>query len=388
MTRTGHPRLRTGATAPRHARPPSARTPALRLTAFAAAALVTAGVSGGAAAYHRLQSAVDRADVADYLPRPHAPDDTGPPLPQTYAGRILNLLVIGTDLRDEANAALAGEDDSMAADTTILVHLPADRGRVDLVSVPRDSLVHLPACTRPDGSSSPPRDRAMFNSAFAVGAGGTDDLAAAAACTRLTFEANTGVPVDESIVLKMDGVVAVVDALGGVPVDLAEPMHSPKAGLHVAAGPQVFDGQTALAFLRARTGTGMGLELGSDLARIERQQLFLDALAARLTDTGVLLDPTTLMPVLTAALGSMSISEGLADVRALVSLGVALRGLPAEALTPVTVPVAPAPDDPNRVVWRPEAEDLWQRIRDDLPLHDTGPPPAEDQHGPHQGTLP
>lgn len=382
--RTGRRRARTGAPRhgrragtrprpPRHGRGTRRGVGVARAAALVLVAVLAGSTSGLGAVYARLQGAVEVADVASYLP-PATPEEPEPR--DGYAGRPLNVLLMGTDLRDEANAALAGEDDAVNADTTILVHVSADRTRVDLVSVPRDSLVRLPACTRPDGSTSAPRASAMFNSAFGVGAGGTEDLAAAAACTRLTFEENAGVPVDESVVLKMDGVLGVVDALGGVPVDLPEAMDSPLAGLAVPAGPQVLDGTTALAFLRARTGTGMGLEVGSDLVRIERQQLFLRAFAARLTDTGVLADPTTLLPTLTAVLSSLSVSEGLGDVRTLAGLGFALRDLPPESLAPVTVPVDPAPGDPNRVVWRAEAEDLWQRIREDRPLVD--PPPVPD----------
>lgn len=361
---------RTRRDAPRHARRRRGRR-VVRATALALVTVLMAGASGAAAVYTRLQGAIDRADVDAYLTqdRPSAPEPPG----DGFAGRPLNVLLMGTDLRDESNAALAGDDDTMNADTTILVHLSADRTRVELVSVPRDSLVRMPACTRPDGSTSAPRESAMFNAAFAVGAGGTEDLAAAAACTRLTFEENTGLRTDESVVLKMDGVVDVVEALGGIPVDLPEAVHSPKAGLALAAGPQVLDGIASLAFLRARTGTGMGLEIGSDLGRIERQHLFLDAFAAHVGDAGVLADPTTLLPLLTSVLASLSLSEGLADVRALAGLGFALRDLTPDDLTAVTVPVQPAPGNPNRVVWRPEAEDLWQRLREDRPLVDPEP---------------
>lgn len=358
---------RTGPRVPRHARRRRGRAVA-RVSALVVVTVLTSGASGAAAVYVRLQGAIDRADVGAYLPqdRPRAPEPPG----DGFAGRPLNVLLMGTDMRDEDNAALAGDDDAMNADTTILVHVSADRTRVEMVSVPRDSLVRMPACVRPDGSTSTPRESAMFNAAFAVGAGGTEDLAAAAACTRLTFEENTGLRTDESLVLKMDGVVDVVDALGGIPIDLPEAMHSPKAGLAVPAGPQVLDGVTALAFLRARTGTGMGLEVGSDLGRIERQQLFLDAFAARVRDAGLLADPTRLLPLLTSVLGSLSLSEGLADVRVLAGLGFALRDLGPEDLTSVMVPVAPAPSNPNRVVWRPEADDVWQRLREDRPLAD------------------
>jgi anionic cell wall polymer biosynthesis LytR-Cps2A-Psr (LCP) family protein len=153
-------------------------------------------------------------------------------------------------------------------------------------------------------------------------------------------------------------------------MDLPEAMDSPKAGLHVQAGPQVFDGTTALAFLRARTGTGNGLETGSDLGRIERQQQLLDALAAQVQGTDVLADPGALIPLLGSVTRSLSISEGLADVRSLAGLALTLRDVDPASLSPVTVPTVPAPQDEYRVVWTDEAEDLWQRLREDRPLTD------------------
>lgn len=359
----------------RHSRASRGRARVTKAASMTLAVLVLSATAATATLYVHLNKRLTGADVDAYLgaDRPDSDRD----LHDGYAGRPLNILVMGTDMRDEDNAELAGDADAMNADTTILLHLSADRTRVDLVSVPRDSLVRIPACTRPDGSVTTPRESAMFNSAFAVGAGGTEDLAAAAACTRLTFEANSGVLTDESVVLKMDGVRDIVDAIGGIPIDLPDAMHSPKAGLSVPAGPQVFDGTTALAFLRARTGTGLGLEVGSDLGRIERQQLFLHAFADHLHDLGVLTNPTTMIRLLTATADSLSLSAGLSDIRALAGLGFALRDAGPEALTPVMVPVAVAPTDRNRVVWTAQAEDLWQRVREDRPLVDPEAPVAQ-----------
>jgi LCP family protein required for cell wall assembly len=283
---------------------------------------------------------------------------------------------MGTDLRDGENAVIAGEVDEMRSDTTMLVHIAADRSRVDVVSVPRDSLVDIPSCLLEDGTSTAPRSDEMFNASFQIGGGPDESLTTAAACTRRTFEQATGVLTDESIVVKMDGVRDVIDALGGVPMDLPEAMRSPKAQLDVPAGVQTFDGTTALAFLRARTGTGNGLELGSDLARIERQQQLLDALTAQVTDAGLLTDPTRLLPVLTAVTGSLSVSEGLGDLRALAGLALTLRDIGTDHLTTVTVPVAAAPQDKDRVVWTSAAEDLWQRIAQDRPLTDAPATPT------------
>jgi LCP family protein required for cell wall assembly len=361
--------------ATRHARGTSARRRIGRVTALVAVTVLAAGGAAAGAVYVRLQAGIDTADVDDYLGDDRPTAAVEEPLTDGYAGRPLNILVMGTDSRDGENAALAGEVDEMRSDTTMLVHVAADRSRIDIVSVPRDSLVDIPACRHEDGSTSSPRTDEMFNASFEIGAGQEQSLTTAAACTRLTFEQASGVRTDESIVVKMDGVRDVVDALGGVPMDLPEAMDSPLAGLHVAAGPQTFDGTTALAFLRARKGTGNGLELGSDLARIERQQQLVDALTAEVTAAGTLADPTTLLPMLTAVTSSLSVSEGLGDLRSLAGLALTLRDVGSENLTMVTVPVVDSTRQRYRVEWTSAADDLWQRIREDRPLTDT-PTPA------------
>jgi LCP family protein required for cell wall assembly len=352
----------------RHARRTRAGRRIARTAALTAGVLALSGTTAAAALYGQVAGGIEGSDVDRFL-ADDRPVEEAPPA-DGYAGRALNILVMGTDSRDGENAALAGEEEGMRSDTTVLVHLSADRTRVDLVSIPRDSLVRLPSCTLEDGSTTAPQESAMFNSAFTVGAGDTDNIAAAAACTRRTFEENTGLLTDESIVVKMDGVRDVIDTLGGVPMDLPEAMDSEKAQLHVPAGPQVFDGTTALAFLRARTGTGNGLETGSDLGRIERQQQLIDALAAQVQSTDVLTDPGTLMPLLGSVTRSLSISEGLADVRSLAGVALTLRDVDPASLSPVTVPTVPAPQDEDRVVWTEQAEDLWQRLREDRPLTD------------------
>lgn len=144
------------------------------------------------------------------------------------------------------------------------------------------------------------------------------------------------------------------------------------------AGPQTFDGTTTLAFLRARTGSGNGLELGSDLARIERQQQLIDALAAQVQSTDLLTDPGTLMPVLTAVSRSLSVSDGL-GLRSLAGIALTLRDVDPATLTPVTVPVAEAPTDRDRVVWTSQADDIWQRLNADQPL--PGAPDGTDPAG-------
>src|SRR3990170_3715619 len=129
----------------------------------------------------------------------------------------------------------------------------------------------------------------MFNSAFTIGGGAEEDLTHAAACTISTVQTLTDIPVTNHMVVKMDGVGDVVDALGGGRMCLPAPLVQPPdyGRFELPAGEQILDGRQAIGFLRARHGTGLGLEQGSDLTRIARQQAFVDSLVRQVLDQNV-----------------------------------------------------------------------------------------------------
>lgn len=354
---------------PRHARRLGPRR-GRRTLGLALTSVLAFGIAGGCAAYLDLTSGFLVSDVDRFL------DDDRPQFPvnpdDPFAEQALNILVIGTDYRGGRNAELAGEGSEFASDTTMLVHIPGDRSRAEVVSIPRDSLVDIPSCMLPGGGQSSPRRGAIFNSAFAIGGGPQRDMTAAAACVIRTVEHNTGVHITDHVLVMMDGVVGVVDALGGVTVDLPEPVRGDHhIDLDLPAGEQVLDGFQALNFLRARGGSGLGLELGSDLARIERQQLFVDAMLAELLGQNVITDAPQLFRMVDATLSSISTNPRLASPTALGGLAWSLRDVRPSHIVFTPLPVADAPQDPNRVVWvQPQADRLWQRII-------AGEPPAE-----------
>ncbi len=322
------------------------------------------GLATGCALYLDLRSGLQVSDVdallGDRGDRPAIPADPDDP----FAGDGLTILVMGTDYRGDGNAAIAGEGDEFHSDTTLLVHVAGDREHVEVVSIPRDSLVDIPACPLPGGGESRPRRGAMFNSAFAIGGGATRDLTGAAACTILTVEHNTGVRITDHVVVMMNGVVGIVDAVGGVPMHLPEPVRgNDHVTLDLPAGDVRLDGVQAINFLRARGGQGMGLELGSDLARIARQQAFVDAMVREILAQNVVTGPAQVLRLAEAVLASVSPGRGLASPAQLGGLAWSLRGLRPEAIVFTELPVAPAPSDPNRVVWvGPESDAIWERI--------------------------
>ncbi|MBT0993818.1 LCP family protein [Cellulomonas sp. DKR-3] len=358
-------------TNPRHARTEGAAGRTWRVAALVALTAVALAASTAGAVVLRLRTSVDVADTARFLdgPRPTVAGATGAVDPTDgFDGRAVNLLVVGTDMRDGENADIGGTVGGMHNDTTMVVHVSADRSRVDVVSIPRDSLVDIPSCRRADGTRSAAAPHHIFNDALAFGGGPQEDLAAGAACVITTVEQATDVRIDASVVVKMDGVSAVIDELQGVDLCLPERMESKKAGhLVLDQGWNHLDGRTAIQFLRARSGTGNGLELGSDLARIGRQQQLIDALTAKIRSDELLADPVALLRVLDAVARSLSVSPELADPRTILGLAYSLRDL--DVVGRQMVPVVDAPDG-NRVLWTQEADDLWARIRSDEPITD------------------
>lgn len=356
----------------------------LRGLALTLTGILSFGGTAAALVNHDLQSQLNVDNIDDLLGtnRPTIVADPDDP----YAGKQLNILLMGTDLRDAENVAIAGEASGMASDTTMLVHVSGDRSRVEVVSIPRDSLVAIPSCQTGDGATSAPQASAMFNSAFAIGAGNAQDLATAAACTVRTVEELTGVRVTSHVVLKMTGVIDVVDAVGGIPMCLPEPVvENRKYGtLNLPAGKQTLDGRTAISFLRARHGKGMGLEVGSDLTRIQRQQAFLDAAAHEILGQNLITNSPELYAVAKAVLGAMNTSPDLGSPTALAGLAFSLRSINLADISFTSVPVAAAPSDPNRVVWTSEAAAIWERIISDDPV--PGTPAAAASEAPVEPT--
>lgn len=339
----------------------------LRGAALAVVAVLCFGASGAAALYVQLNGNINTIDASDLIQALPEPTATGPADPDDpNAGRDVNILLMGSDERDGENEAIGGHVDGMRSDTTIVAHISADRTRVELISIPRDSLVDIPSCTMSNGATTSAQRNAMFNSAFAIGADNGGDIASAAACTVNTVQQNTGVRIDHFVVVDFAGFTKMVDAIGGVPICVPNDMNAPKAGLFLTAGQQTLNGTQALAFARARTGQGVGD--GSDTNRLGRQQELLAAVVRELLDKNMLTDITQLIRFLDSATESLSIDSGFSSISDMAGLAYSLRGASADSISFMTIPFAAAPSDPNRVVWTSEADAIWANVAADRPM--------------------
>lgn len=264
-----------------------------------------------------------------------------------------NILLIGSDSRSgDENAKYGRDSGTERSDTTILLHLAADRRSATTVSLPRDLMVDVPSCRRADGSRTEPVFT-MFNRAFQSGG---------SACTVRTVEKLTDIRVDHHVVVDFGGFKEMVDAVDGVEVCLAEPIHDKAAKLRLPAGKVKLDGEQALGYVRARKSLGDG----SDTERMDRQQRFLAALATKVRGNDVLLNPVKLYPVLDAATSSLTTDPGLASLRGLYDLVRGMRTIPMEKVQFLTVPRKSYTHDVNRdELVEPAAQMLFDRLRSD-----------------------
>lgn len=322
------------------------------------------GSAAAATAYHTAISQIEVQDLDGLVTEQVKPKDPSDP----FKGAPVNLLLMGTDIRDGSNADIGGSVAGMRSDTTMLVHIAADRRWIEIVSIPRDTFVDIPSCQRPDGSQTQAyRDK--FNASFEAGSGGSS-LKHAAACTINTVNAVTGVTVTNHAVVKMNGVIDVVDAVGGVKMCLPEPLHGDprSARIDLPAGENRLDGKTAIQFLRVRKGTGMGLELGSDLTRIERQQAFINATLRQILSAETLADPTKTFRLINAALGSLSADPDIADPGKVAGLAWSLREIEKRNIIMTKIPVYDTTEGTvGGLGWSPEASEIFARMAADEP---------------------
>ncbi|MEY9996890.1 LCP family protein required for cell wall assembly [Streptomyces sp. V4I8] len=319
-----------------------------------ATSVVVLGIAGvGAWVYNDLDNNIKSADVDDKI---------GGDRPENLSPGSKNILVVGSDSRDGANAEYGKDLTTMQSDTLMVLHVPANRKWAAVVSFPRDSWVEIPACDRGDGSDSGPH-RAKINEAFAIG-GTSGEVAGAAACSIKTVEANTGLRIDHFMSVDFQGFKGMVDALEGIEVCPKQAIRSKKARLRIEPGCQTVGGEKALGYVRVRYGVGDG----SDIGRIGRQQEFMDALAEKAQSK--LTSPKALYGFLKSATGSLTTDPDLAGIKPLYGLASELKGIPSDRLAFLTVPNYPrqadVPADLANVVWQyPLATDLFASLARD-----------------------
>ena len=164
------------------------------------------------------------------------------------SGGPMNVLVVGLDRRKGRDVKELGT----RTDTIMLVRVDPGTGEIKLVSVPRDLLVEIE-----------PNEMDRINAAYAYG--GIER-------TMAVLQNYADVPIDHYAIMSFSGFRSVVDAMGGLEIDV-EGEFPPAWELE--EGTQILDGGHALFYARYR-GTP-----GGDLDRIKRQQQVVAALRSQ-----------------------------------------------------------------------------------------------------------
>ncbi|ELP67477.1 LCP family protein [Streptomyces turgidiscabies] len=286
--------------------------------------------------------------------------------PSAGSSKGENVLVIGSDARNDGNAALGGGDvnDIGRSDTAFLLHIYADHKNAVAVSIPRDTLVTIPPCKLPDGKWTTARRGQMFNEAFSVG----ETAKGNPACTQNTVESITGLRVDHTVVVDFKGFAALTDVVGGVKVCLPQDLYqrdlnpnlTTRGKLLFDKGEQEVSGQKALDYVRIRHGIGDG----SDIGRIKRQQAFVASLLKEVKSNG--LSPTKLLPLADAATKSLTVDPGLGSADKLISFAMTLKDIDLHNTKFVTIPWRYAGD--RVAIVEPDASDLWAALKADRTL--------------------
>lgn len=312
------------------------------------ASLLLLGVGGLVLSYRTLVSDLDAAVV-------HRASPPSSEKPEEELDGPLNLLILGSDTREGQTSGSYGDSSDVSgarSDTIMMLHVPRDRSGATIISIPRDTMIPIPSCTRPDGTEVESRDIAMINSALNDGP----------YCSLDAVRQFTGIDITDFIVFDFDGVVEVVDALGGVEICSEHPIHDEHSGLSLDTGCHVLGGVNFLAFLRTRYAFGDG----SDLGRIASQHSLLTSLIRQTQEKGLLTRPGVAFELAQIGSRSLSISPSLGSPQALASLIVTLARVGSENITFAQLPVEEYWADPNRVQPQEvESRELFATLRGD-----------------------
>jgi LCP family protein required for cell wall assembly len=319
-------------------------------------AVLTIAVLGGYFTVRAKLDSIGRIVMADTKHRPRKYDNA------------LNILLLGSDTRSGHNAAIGGKVGCNCSDTIMVAHISPGRGRVTVLSIPRDTVVPYYACDAVQGTPGQQADPSAVERINAtLEAGGPE-------CVRTTVEQQTGIRIDNIIQMDFTGFQKVVNDVGGVsvcvPVAISDPIRTLSngdivgSGLKLSAGEHHITGRVALQFWRAR----YALADGTDLARIQRDQYLLAQIVKGVLHSGLLTSPTKLYSVISDVAGSMSTDASPGD---LVRIATSLSHVSTSDIQFVTAPNSPYPPDNNELEFAPQAKAVFSAIAQDQKLPKT-----------------
>ena len=246
--------------------------------------------------------------MADYTPDKQFPPD------KRHSMDVL-LLGADADYKSHIDHPVVDKKSHGRSDTMMLAHVDFDKNTVAVMSIPRDTRVRIPEH----------RGIWKINAAYSVGG---PDLA----CS--TVKSVFSIDPDYYININLDGFQQIVDAVGGVELDVEKKMdYDDKWGnlhVHLKPGMQHMTGYQAMGFVRVR-------KLDSDIHRAARQQQFLAAFKSQVKSPTSFMKLPTVLNAITNNLGTNMTKD---QVLALANF---MRQLPHESITQLTMPCIEGP---------------------------------------------
>lgn len=222
----------------------------------------------------------------------------------------INFLLVGTDSRDETAPESLLEGIGDRSDTIMVVHIPADRSGIQVMSIMRDSWVEIPG-----------HGMGKVNAALAYG--GMPLLVQ-------TVEGILDSRIDHVAVIGFEGFKSMTEALGGVTVNNPEAFSG--KNYEFPAGEITLEGNEALEYVRTRKAFSDG-----DYSRVANQQRFMKALLSTSLSRGTLSNPGRVLDLADAVTNHLATDSGV-DQGFILGLAPELSGLKGSDVTTFTMP--------------------------------------------------
>ncbi|MBQ8837078.1 MAG: LCP family protein [Clostridia bacterium] len=194
-------------------------------------------------------------------------------------GETVVVSVDDNDLhKDQYNFLVIGKDRAaFNTDVLIVVSYNIDDGSVSMMQIPRDTYVQLPDKNgNLRGRKINSQLAVYYNQAHVSGVSYSEALSAACSHLTASFSEILGIPINNYVMLDLEGFVNIVDAIGGVDLEVPRDMYykDPEQGLYInlKKGYQNLNGDEAEQFIRFRKGY-----VNADLGRVDAQKIFISA---------------------------------------------------------------------------------------------------------------
>ena len=252
---------------------------------------------------------------------PDGDDSAEPTIEVDEITDVLNVLVVGSDRRDnlspEQQAELGtGDDDGDRTDTIMLLRIDPEVDEMHILSFPRDLLV-----TRCDGS------RGKINAAYHIG---EETGVGGGSCLVQTISEFSGLSIHHFVQVDFAGFMEVVDVVDGVPVYLEHEVDDWRANLDLEPGCHRLDGVEALGFVRTR-------KYDSDYGRIARQQRFIKQLVDEASSLSTVLNVPRMFSLVETGASAVTTDQNL-SLDKMRRLAFSLRDLAGDNVVARTVP--------------------------------------------------